>query len=567
MANELGTEGNDSFFPPQGSGNYTVDGKGGQDTVFIPWPRANFQIGSPDINGVTTITSASGGGELLKLLNIEFVQFSNTRFVIPTAQILTGTAAANTLVGALANDTIVGNGGADTLTGSFGGDKFSYLTNTDSTTVAFDTITDFQTGDAIEFVGMANVRLFATQFTFHGTRAATIAAINSDANFNNSLVSFSDGVDGWLYVRGTGTGTNFDGSLVRLQGRTSLLAATDLIGESGTFTLPTLSIAATSASKVEGTGGATAFTFTVTRSGDTSASSTVQWSVVGAGTNVASAADFAGGVLPSASLNFLAGETSKLVTVSVVADSAPEANEGFTISLSNAVGALLGTSTASGLINNDDFGKTVNLQVYSWKSHTLLDAVSVQAGANLQLSNAIGAASFEQVTDATLSLTISRSTTVPELQAVNLQDAIAILKMIVGLDVNGSNKPLSPYQVIAADYDGNGSIGLNDAISVLKHVVGLSVAQPQWRFVNEIDSEILVHAGSNPTIPATLPTTVSLSLSNASSPIQIGVVGILVGDVDGSFTGAQGSTALANSYFDALLVTHGVPLSQFGIYP
>ena len=34
-------------------------------------------------------------------------------------------------------------------------------------------------------------------------------------------------------------------------------------------------------------------------------------------------------------------------------------------------------------------------------------------------------------------------------QAVNLQDAIAILKMIVGLEVNGAGKALSPYQALA----------------------------------------------------------------------------------------------------------------------
>ena len=74
--------------------------------------------------------------------------------------------------------------------------------------------------------------------------------------------------------------------------------------------------------------------------------------------------------------------------------------------------------------------------------------------------------------------------------AVNLQDAIAILKMIVGLEVNGTGKALSPDQALAADYDGNGLVQLTDAIGVLKHVVGLTAPDPVWRFVNELDTTV-----------------------------------------------------------------------------
>ncbi len=47
--------------------------------------------------------------------------------------------------------------------------------------------------------------------------------------------------------------------------------------------------------------------------------------------------------------------------------------------------------------------------------------------------------------------------------------------MVVGLDVNDSGKPLSPYQALAADFNGDGVVSLTDAIGVLKHVVGLSL--------------------------------------------------------------------------------------------
>ena len=61
-------------------------------------------------------------------------------------------------------------------------------------------------------------------------------------------------------------------------------------------------------------------------------------------------------------------------------------------------------------------------------------------------------------------------------KAVDLTDAIAILKMIVGLDVNAGGAPLTAYQAYAADVDGNGRVELSDAISVLKRIVGLETA-------------------------------------------------------------------------------------------
>ena len=70
--------------------------------------------------------------------------------------------------------------------------------------------------------------------------------------------------------------------------------------------------------------------------------------------------------------------------------------------------------------------------------------------------------------------------------------------MIVGLEVNGTGKALSPYQALAADYDGNGLVQLTDAIGVLKHVVGLTAPDPAWRFVNELDTTVPGKANLRP---------------------------------------------------------------------
>jgi RHS repeat-associated protein len=116
-----------------------------------------------------------------------------------------------------------------------------------------------------------------------------------------------------------------------------------------------LAISATNANRSEGSSDSTPFTFTVTRSGDTTGSNTVNWAVTGTGTNPANATDFVGGVLPSGVVNFAPGETSKLITVNVQGDTTIEPNEAFTITLSNPTnGATISTAIAQGTIVNDD---------------------------------------------------------------------------------------------------------------------------------------------------------------------------------------------------------------------
>ncbi|MBI1187353.1 MAG: hypothetical protein GC206_08505, partial [Alphaproteobacteria bacterium] len=61
----------------------------------------------------------------------------------------------------------------------------------------------------------------------------------------------------------------------------------------------TISVAGLSVNKAEGTGGVTPFTFTVTRTGDLSGTSSVDWRVLGRTAAPVSGADFVGGVLPT----------------------------------------------------------------------------------------------------------------------------------------------------------------------------------------------------------------------------------------------------------------------------
>jgi hypothetical protein len=119
--------------------------------------------------------------------------------------------------------------------------------------------------------------------------------------------------------------------------------------------------------------------------------------------------------------------------------------------------------------------------------------------------------------------------------SVNLTDAIAILKMIVGLNVNSNNTPLSPYQAIAADFDQSGDVGLTDAIGVLKMVVGLNAPTPTWKYYD--DTKLAsAYTSAQSLNPKGWTTSAAISdTGTADSGVKL--VGVLTGDVDGSWTG------------------------------
>jgi Ca2+-binding RTX toxin-like protein len=134
----------------------------------------------------------------------------------------------------------------------------------------------------------------------------------------------------------------------------------------GTATVPTLAIAATNATQTEGNSGSKAFTFTVTRAVNTTGINAVNWAVTESGASLANATDFAGGVLPTGTVSFAAGETSKVVTVNVQGDTTVEPNENFTVTLSSPTnGATITTATAVGTIQNDDGVTTPSITLAS----------------------------------------------------------------------------------------------------------------------------------------------------------------------------------------------------------
>ena len=199
-------------------------------------------------------------------------------------------------------------------------------------------------------------------------------------------------------------------------------------------TVPTLAIAATSASQTEGNSGSKAFTFTVTRGDNTTGSNNVDWAVTGSGSNPANATDFAGGLLPSGVVSFAPGESSKVITVDVQGDTTVELNENFTVTLSNATnGATITTATATGTINNDDFIGTSGPDTLAGTSGA--DALTGLAGNDTYTVNDAGDLVIEALNQGTDTVQASISYT--------LTDNVENLTLTGTANLNGTGNNLN----------------------------------------------------------------------------------------------------------------------------
>ena len=105
----------------------------------------------------------------------------------------------------------------------------------------------------------------------------------------------------------------------------------------------------------------------MTRSGDLSGLGSVDFAVSGipnrTGLQAVNPLDFVGGELPTGTIDFAAGEASQTLTLTILSEVEPEADERFAVTLSNPVaGGLVADPVAQGVIQNDDLGGILNVQ-------------------------------------------------------------------------------------------------------------------------------------------------------------------------------------------------------------
>lgn len=154
-----------------------------------------------------------------------------------------------------------------------------------------------------------------------------------------------------------------------------------------------LSITATTVSAAEGQSGVTNAVFTVTRTGDLSAATSVDFSVLGTGANPASASDFTNGTLPSGNLFFNIGESTKTISIGIAGDSTVEADETFAVQLANSSGATqIASGTANFTILNDDVAPQAGFRI------SQLSSTTTEAGGTALFTVALTSAPTANVT-------------------------------------------------------------------------------------------------------------------------------------------------------------------------
>jgi hypothetical protein len=173
-------------------------------------------------------------------------------------------------------------------------------------------------------------------------------------------------------------------------------------------------------------------------------------------------------------------------------------------------------------------------------SERLLSDVRVEVGEIFDLSDNTGTSLLEGVDDLddTDDGTITPVITYPKVAnkndaSINLSDVIASLKLFLGLNLPEAYR--SPYNYVAADLDANGKVELSDVISLLKVFLGLPVANTQameWVFVKDSVSPTDVNGQPFDKDHATPPPVTH----DFSESAEVNIVGILRGDVDGSWT-------------------------------
>ena len=186
-------------------------------------------------------------------------------------------------------------------------------------------------------------------------------------------------------------------------------------------------------------------------------------------------------------------------------------------------------------------------------------------------SGSSGAYSITPIDAGSYALTASRGITDIG-AAINSADALAALKIAVSMNpnptTNGSQLPVSPFQIMAADLNGDGRVNSADALAILKVAVHLSTAvTPQWVFVEDTRDFYDENSGLYTLTKSAASWDHTINATVAGDTAE-NLVGVLMGDVNGSWTpptGSQYVETLNPSYFTDLSNLIHTPVSEWGV--
>jgi Ca2+-binding RTX toxin-like protein len=114
-------------------------------------------------------------------------------------------------------------------------------------------------------------------------------------------------------------------------------------------------------------------------------------------------------------------------------------------------------------------------------------------------------------------------------KSVTSQDALDALRLSVGMEAqSGTN---TAFDYIAADFNQDGKVSSQDALALLKYAVGLpTTEQAQWMFI-DTNGDYLDISRTNTNYDE------GITITDLASATELSLTGILIGDVDGSYSG------------------------------
>ena len=146
---------------------------------------------------------------------------------------------------------------------------------------------------------------------------------------------------------------------------------------------------------------------------------------------------------------------------------------------------------------------------------------SYKSAANGSVSGELASGSASTVTG---SLAYSSST-----KAISSQDALDALKLSVGMTTSAGTK--TAFDFISADFNQDGKVSSQDALAILKNSVGIpTTEQAKWVFV-DTNGDYSGVSKSNTSY------TEGVSIADLSADTTVSLTGILIGDVNDSYSG------------------------------
>ncbi|MDT9547295.1 MAG: hypothetical protein RI826_08175, partial [Chlorobium phaeovibrioides] len=186
--------------------------------------------------------------------------------------------------------------------------------------------------------------------------------------------------------------------------------------------------------------------------------------------------------------------------------------------------SMLGTLTISAGTDPDNFILSLEKGEIGEEEVQPQRILSTHVGASEN-----GLFSFPVVEDGTYALSAGKEIDGSLSKAVKATDALAALKIAVGINPNSDGSEVLPYQYLAADVNHDGKVKATDALAILKMAVHLDTApEHEWLFVPDSIEDVTMDKSAVDWEAAQMSVTVA-------SDIEVDLVGIVKGDVNGSW--------------------------------